>query len=193
MSQLVRAEKKFTGNADCDVVDGMYADFFEATAPTVTELQLRRLRWGAVEARTLAAALPCFTSCRVLNLMGNHLGDAGGKAICESLGAARSMQTVNMVQCGLGDEAARALAAALQRNGSITRVSWMNNPRTGDPGGVALAEAVACNNTLKTLDLNLCGLGHAAMAALAEAASRRGADNLLVLRTNSQQQTSSCS
>ena len=181
MSKIVRTEKRFTGKADCDVVDDMYGDFFEATAPTVERLVLQERGWGEVEACALAEALPRFVNCRKLVLFRNPLGDAGAKAIFEALDAAPSVQELGMIDCNLGEGAAVALAAVLQRNTSLTNVSLSQNDEIGDAGGLALAEAIGRNATLRELDFDGCDLGENAEAALRKVASMRAAGNELRL------------
>ena len=130
MSLVVHREKKFTGNADCNVVDDMYRDFFEATAPTVIHLSLKDIGWGPAEASALADALPHFPNCLSLDLFSNPICDAGAEALFDAIArqGACSLQTVKMVKCSLGDGAALALARVLERNRSLTFVSLAGNP-----------------------------------------------------------------
>ena len=180
MSKIVRHEKKFTGSADCEIVDDMYGDFFDAVAPAVTELKLDSLGWGAAEGTTLAEGLPRFTNCRTLGLYSNPLGDAAGKAISEAVGAMPSLQELGMDSCGFGEEAAASLAGAIQQSTTLTTVCLRGNDAIGDAGALALAEAIGGNTTLRKLELFRCGLGEDAKAALREAASTR-VDNPLKL------------
>ena len=73
------------------------------------------------------------------------------------------------------------MAAVLQRNTSLTKVVLYGNRGIGDAGGLALAEAIGRNTTLRTLFIMDCGLGDDAKAALREAASKRATDNELQL------------
>lgn len=181
MSKVVRTEKRFTGKADCDVVDDMYGDFFEATAPTIEEWEPRDCGWGEAEACAVAEVLPSFVNCRKFGVVDNPLGDAGGKIIFEALDTAPSVQEIAMFMCGLGEGSTVALAAVLQRNTSLTKVRLYGDKGIGDVGGLALAEAIGRNTTLQELMISNCGLGEDAKAALREAANKRAAGNELNL------------
>jgi len=181
MSKIVRTAKRFTGKADCDVVDDMYGDFFEAAAPMVEEFEPRDFGWGEAEACAMAEVLPRCVNCCKVSVIDNPLGDAGAKAIYEALDAAPSVQEVGMINCGLGEGSTVSLAAVLQRNTSLTKVVLYGNRGIGDAGGLALAEAIGRNTTLRTLLIMDCGLGDDAKAALMEAASKRATDNELQL------------
>ena len=185
MSEVVRTQKRFTGKGDLEIVDAMYKEFFDAVAHTVEELMLNKLEWGPEEACALAEALPSFTSCRKLSLANNLIGDKGAAAIFNALHAAPSLQSVGMYFCGLGDEAAVAIAAVLKQNSTLTSLDLSDNSGMGDAGALALAEAVGCNTTLKSLNLRFGSVSEKDKggAALKDAASngKRGAELVLFL------------
>ena len=59
-------KKKFTSNADVDVVDRLYRAFFDGAAASAMQLDFSGLGWGEAEAQQLKEVLPCFTQLKAL-------------------------------------------------------------------------------------------------------------------------------
>lgn len=169
MSVLVRTQKRFTGKGDLEIVDAMYAEFFDAVAPTVEQLYLADLKWGTEEACELAEVLPCFSVCRKLNLSYNDIGIKGAAAIFEALHKAPSIQSVGMKFCFYDDKERVALADMLKNNSTVTSIDLGGGDALRDESALALAEAIACNTTLKSLNLEAYSAGHCSHEDLGEA------------------------
>lgn len=81
VEELTSGRKKFTSNADVEVVAGLYRSYFEGITSTVTRLTFEGLQWGDTEAEQLAAVLPRFTRVKQLNVSVNGIGPAGARAL----------------------------------------------------------------------------------------------------------------
>ena len=85
--------------------------------------------------------------------------------------SASSIFLPDMAQGGKGLTAhdATVVAEILKSNTSVKSVDLHSNPKIGDEGAKALAEALKVNATVKELYLTDCGIGDDGAAALAEA------------------------
>ena len=90
-------------------------------------------RLGSREACALAEALPRFTACRKLGLASNKI------CRCHFDRSTRpTLQSSGQRNCGVGDEAALAIAAVLRRIARGPRLK--SNKGMGDVGALALSE-----------------------------------------------------
>ena len=71
-------------------------------------------------------------------------------------------------ECAIGDEGGKALAAALEKNATLTKLQLDGNS-VGDVGASALASALEKNTTLTELGLAWNSVGEAGASALASA------------------------
>jgi len=79
-------KKKFTNGSDTELVNRIYSEFFSEAAASVEELNLQNWSsdegWGDTELTQLAQALPSFTRCKTLQLLGHGaLGESGLAAL----------------------------------------------------------------------------------------------------------------
>jgi len=108
--------KKFTSNADVEVVAGLYRSYFEGIRSTATRLQFAGLRWGDAEVVQLAAVLPQFTRVTRLDLMDNEIGPTGARALAPRV-AHGPLRTLNLLCNRLDVKSATLLAAVAKHRG----------------------------------------------------------------------------
>jgi hypothetical protein len=128
---------------------------------------------------SVAGAIRTTQCLRALNLAGNAaLGDAGIGTLCDALARCATLRALVLAGCGLGEPAARALAALLaasaQTGGGddvaadapsqLRALDLGRNPGLGGRGGAALLDALAVNGRLEALILDGCGLTAGACA-----------------------------
>jgi len=124
-----------------------------------------------------------------LNLCNCGLGVAGALHLADLLrdpAAAAALEDLEDLELGsneVGEEGARALAAALPRCPALRKLHLSYN-RLGEGGARALAEALPQCPALEQLELNNNGLGEGAARALAEALPRCPALRELGLSSN---------
>ncbi|KAJ4452864.1 hypothetical protein PAPYR_12848 [Paratrimastix pyriformis] len=97
-----------------------------------------------------------------LRLYKNQIGDEGARALAAALPQSGSLTELDLRTNQIGDEGARAFAAALPQN-SILISLYLNgaNPKMGAEAVRALAAALQSNRTIKDLYLPLGVLGSA--------------------------------
>ena len=108
----------------------LYESFFNAVAPRIQKLQLSHLDWTTDEVHTLAPALQCCTSLRVLDLAGNRFD---GPAI-------------------------RVLATALQHHKRSLKLVLFDNPLDGQEGTEAVINLIEACPAVVELNVGLCRL-----------------------------------
>jgi len=146
--------KSFFSAADVPTVARLYETFFDAVAPSPTELLLGKMEWGAAEVAALASALPRFERLAKLHLTGNKMGDAGAIAIAEALRKHSSITEVELDRCAIKDAGAAAIATALHQNASSkVRHLELEGNEIGDAGAKALAILCAEPGSLRVLHL----------------------------------------
>ena len=74
------------------------------------------------------------------------------EALCAALAKNTHVTSLKLKDCGLGDKSAGMLAKMLSTNSTIVDIDLSKNSIKKD-GAVALAEGVASNKTLMTLNL----------------------------------------
>lgn len=141
----------------------------------ISYLDLTDNRVRGEGAAALADALRRNDSLLLLTLRRNRLGDEGGEALFDALAFASETKTTSVQQldvgaCELGPRSARALAALVERDDALLRVSVAGNFGMGeDPdAGDRLAEAMRKNRTLRELDVRACGFDEETVAAIEE-------------------------
>jgi Ran GTPase-activating protein (RanGAP) involved in mRNA processing and transport len=124
---------------------------------------------AAADAEAIASAGPKLrTNTKLVHfdVSGNPLGDRGAAALARWLPAKGcSLESINFSDCAIGDPAAVALAAAIQRNTSLVRVLLAGNQIAG-AGGDALARAVAASVGITAVDTARNSVPYAAHRAL---------------------------
>jgi hypothetical protein len=87
-----------------------------------------------------------------LFLGNNNIGDEGARALAAALDNNATLTRLDLDGNNIGAEGARALAAALDKNATLTTL-FLGNNNIGDEGARALAAALDTNHTLQVLDL----------------------------------------
>jgi Ran GTPase-activating protein (RanGAP) involved in mRNA processing and transport len=75
-----------------------------------------------------------------VNMSDHSLGDAGAKAVAETLRENKTLQIIDLSGNNIGPEGAKELAEALKVNGSLKEI-YLRGNQIGDEGAKALAEA----------------------------------------------------
>jgi hypothetical protein len=164
-------------------------------APALEELEAEACSLSGERAlAALAGAVRTSATLRALNLAGNAaLGDAGIGTLCGALGGGASLEALVLAGCGLGEPAARALAALLALPSAaaerepgcrLRALDLGRNPRLGAAGGAALLDALAVNGCLEALILDGCGLTAAVARPLAAGLRENGALRVLDVSDN---------
>ncbi|KAF0731964.1 hypothetical protein Ae201684P_020885 [Aphanomyces euteiches] len=105
-----------------------------------------------VQSKALEKQLRLDASQPVLDLSDLHLRRFGANVLCDLLSHSTTCQVVNLCRNDLGDEGACAIASLLAANKSITKMDLSCNG-IGDVGAAALGEALQANQTILALNL----------------------------------------
>jgi Ran GTPase-activating protein (RanGAP) involved in mRNA processing and transport len=92
------------------------------------------------------------TTLTALTLEYNEIGDEGAKALAAALEQNTTIIQLDLGVNQIGDEGAKVLAVALEHNTTLTQLSLWDN-QIGDEGAKALAAALEQNTTLTQLNL----------------------------------------
>jgi hypothetical protein len=121
------------------------------------------LRVNNVGTRALCKALAFTHSLRSLSLSRNALDDSAGKWIALLVKRSSSLTRLELESNCLGAQAARDMADALCTNASVAYLNLESNPLTDDEkdfsGVAALGDMLACNSTLRALNVWRTRLG----------------------------------
>ena len=107
--------KSFTNKAaDLETVKSLYAAAFELRIGQAKTLYFIGLGWGDAEAAVLSKALHAAKELRVLELLGNDIGDEGVAALAAALreGAAPNLESIDLEYTKVSEEAKQALRDA---------------------------------------------------------------------------------
>jgi hypothetical protein len=92
------------------------------------------------------------------------------QALSRGFSVNANSKRLELTDCGVDEEDAIALAAALQTNTSLEEILIEHNRSVGDQGAMALADALLHGSApLKKLSLEGCSIESAVVAALARA------------------------
>ena len=111
---LLHTEKKFTTDADKEVVADLYERFFNDVAGSCIRLAFGGLHWKDQEIRDLADSLPFFGKLEELDLRTNRISDEGAFALASALRDLKHLKLVNLKHNNIGLVGAAALRDALQ-------------------------------------------------------------------------------
>ena len=131
---------------------------------------------GQVTERAWRKALPRMLdkgSLTHLDLQGNSIGDEGAKAVAAAVAASGSLTHLDICDNNIGVEGAKAIAEVVAASGSLTRLSLRLN-KIGDEGAKAIAGAVAASGSLTELWLANNNIGDEGAKALAAGISASG-------------------
>ena len=122
---LLHTKKKFTTDADKEVVADLYESFFNDVADSCTELVFHGLDWTDKEIRDLAGSLRLFEKLEELDLQSNLIGDEGAVALADALKDLKHLKLVELNGNNIGLVGAAALRDVLQTD---TELSLGGNP-----------------------------------------------------------------
>lgn len=105
-------------------------------------------------------------SIQTLDLMGQGLGDEGVGLVTEALAGNRSLTSLDLRWNSIGPEGAAKLARVLAACGPLERLDLFCNS-IGDEGTKRIAAALPKNNRLKSIDVGYNSVGDLGAAALA--------------------------
>ena len=147
----------------------LLADAAHVDGTRLAALSLAGCRLGDDGITTLIGRLRGHPSLTALNLEGCSLGPEGATAVAAAIQHdALPLRSLHLGKNRLFADGARSLAAALQRNSSLTSLS-LGSCAIGAAGAKHLATALHHNCTLQWLDVNNNGIGDVGAAALADA------------------------
>ena len=122
---LLHTEKKFTTDADKEVVADLYERFFNDVAGSCTELDFPGLGWTDKEIRDIAGSLHFFEKLEELNLFLNEITDEGAVALAGALKDLKHLKLVNLRRNKIGPVGAAALRDVVQTD---TELQLEDNP-----------------------------------------------------------------
>ncbi|CAM9163960.1 unnamed protein product [Chrysoparadoxa australica] len=131
---------------------------------TLTSLDLEYK--GCKEGRGVQKILESTQSVTELSLSRNEWSSDGVGLISLGLKECSSLRSLEMRECGVAEEGARNLGAALASHRSLTSLDLSSNPLS-DAGAALLINAVA-SSPVTTLTLKDCGLGTDSIGALSQ-------------------------
>ena len=127
----------------------------------LTELRLPNVGCGFAGASSIAELVAVHLKLRLLDLSRNPaIGDTGGGAIGRALRSSCALEQLNLSTCGIGDDGASAIAAALaarRGNAPLTHLDLSYNPGIGGVGVDALSDAASRCASGKLVRLDLAG------------------------------------
>ena len=134
-------------------------------------------------AKALAPAIAGSASLTSLDVSYNNI-KGSGEALGEALKNNSSLKELKMAECSFDAEDVKGLAGGLAVHGSLTTLSLSGNP-VGDDGAKALAAALKDSKMLKELNVQSTfftetGIGAEGHAALEEAVRDKEGFKLLI-------------
>ncbi len=128
-------------------------------------------------ARALANLLKSHTRLKELSLHGSAITEEGAKTLARGLKRNKALQTLNLNSCGLESREAPLLLAALLQHPTLQTLNLGHNP-IGLLGAQALGRLLQANQTLTDLDLNSCLHGDQAIPVLEALATNESLKSL---------------
>eukprot|EP00913_Durusdinium_trenchii_P009564 g8987.t1 len=120
-------------------------------------------------AADLAQALTVNRSLLILRICSNEIGEQGAVALADALRQNCTLQQLIASSNLFGQHGATALGSALRHGAQQLQTLDLRSNGLGDPGVIALAEALRQNNSLQTLVVGNNHVQRAGAEALAEA------------------------
>ena len=151
-----------------------------------TTLDLGKSSWRVAageRGRVAARLLRVSGSLALLWLDGNSIGDEGAKALAAAVASSGSMATLSLGGNAIGDVGAKALADAIRVSGSMATLGLSHN-RIGDEGAKAIAEALVASGSMDMLGLTENQIGDVGAKAITEAVMSSGSIASLYLGRN---------
>ena len=129
------------------------------TNRTVTTLDLSDCHIGDQGLRYICDALEVNKTLHTLLLgLNPAIMHIGAKNLAEALKRNKSLRSVSLYRCTIGDEGAAHLSEAIRLNTTLESLSLFNND-IGDEGGQRLVNALERNDTLQKLELRCNPIG----------------------------------
>ena len=134
---------------------------------------------------TISEALGKTRRLTLLDLRGNdQVGDASAKLLAEGLRTNRTVTTMDLSDCHIGDEGLGHLCEALKVNKALHTLLLGLNPDISHVGAAKLGEALQHNKTLRAVSLYRCNIGDEGAAHLAQALEQNSTLESLTLFNN---------
>ncbi len=144
--------------------------------PTLRELRLSKTSLGAAGTSLVAELIGVHLRLTLVDLSHNAVRDVGAGSLADALKASRTLQTLLLQSCEVGNPGGVALASALAHRaalGSLTNLDLAFNP-LGVAAAEALKEAASRSRSLKRLSLAGAPLDPSLLAAVATALTPAG-------------------
>lgn len=159
--------KCFTQASDEAQLQQQYAETFHVVLPQTKEISVSNLEWLDGDAETLSKVIPYCSSlakidaksneicaagagaiCKactvcpveVISLTKNPLGDAGARAIADSIGGMTNLKTLWLNECSIGDEGVLAVMSQLEHSKSDLQNMFVFDNLITDTGAEAVAD-----------------------------------------------------
>ncbi|CAK9050380.1 unnamed protein product [Durusdinium trenchii] len=196
---------KFTHRGDIDPVLELQRTVFQQKVATLENF---RCAWlPCHEVHDLVELVPLLQAVQFFQLVAAHVADSQQMALATALGTRQTLQTVainciqlspgaaqvlaavprlhtlGLIDCGLGDAGAGAVANALAQHPTLREVQLQINA-IGSRGATALAKALVTNNVLEKLNLQYNKIRSRGAVALAEALRSNDTLRCLMFRFN---------
>jgi len=104
----------------------------------------------------------------IMMMGGNNIGDEGAREVATALNKNTKLIRLHINYNNIGDKGAQAIATALEQNTTLTILDISRN-NIGVDGAQAIATALKINKTLTTLNISENRIDNAGAEALAEA------------------------
>ena len=143
--------------------------------PTLTELRLPKTTLGASGTSFVAELITVHLRLKLVELSHNAVQDVGAGFLSQALKASRSLQTLELQACQIGNPGGCSLANAIvtRSTSGLTSLDLAFNP-LGAAGVEALREACTRSRTLKRLSLAGARADPSLLAAVATALTPAG-------------------
>eukprot|EP00913_Durusdinium_trenchii_P020351 g19118.t1 len=196
---------KFTHRGDIDPVLELQRTVFQQKVATLENFECTWLPCHEVE--DLVELVGLLQAVQNFQLVAAHVADSQQMALATALGTRQTLQTVainciqlspgaaqvlaavprlhtlGLIDCGLGDAGAGAVANALAQHPTLREVQLQINA-IGSRGATALAKALVTNNVLEKLNLQYNKIRSRGAVALAEALRSNDTLRCLMFRFN---------
>ena len=191
IEKVMPSRGQLTNAADVEAITMLEDTIIKAYGHAIVRRAFRAMDGGAVDipskiirpihVPTLAEELEA-TRAASLNLTGNQLGIAGGRALAGVLCSNDSLTKLVLAHNHMGSGGGQAVAEALKKNTSLMHLS-LRACKLEPEDGKAVAEALKLNSTLTELDIGYNLLDEETVDMLRDAVKGRDAFTFLDLDT----------
>eukprot|EP01028_Stygiella_incarcerata_P004572 TRINITY_DN2007_c1_g1_i1.p1 TRINITY_DN2007_c1_g1~~TRINITY_DN2007_c1_g1_i1.p1 ORF type:complete len:507 (-),score=112.39 TRINITY_DN2007_c1_g1_i1:150-1502(-) len=148
---------------------------------------------GAEGAIKMAQMLEKNSSLATLDLSwNNYIGDKGCVGIAKVLETRTSLKKLRLRDCGIGSDGAISIAQMLAKNYSLLTLDLSKNGRIGDEGCIQIAQRLETNASLKELCIRRCEIESEGAMKIAQMLGKNSSLRILNLSSNSGIQNEGC-